>query len=172
MRKISWRQCYFAAPSKFNPHTHVTIKKGLRRVQQLDQVGWVGPFASKLTMATERDMYRVVTYAVHAVQIPTFSPTSTDEIEPGQIILSILRACYAYYQVAVSASVTRRPIFPFAAHELSTAVRGFLCYAVRARDAGYDRVKIMDKAARATSSTSSSWPRRTKGITSTAATAF
>ena len=106
-------------------------------------------------------MYRMVSDAVHAVRIPTFSPASTDGIELDQIILSILRADYAYYPVAVSASVTRRPIFPFAAHELSTVsvratIRGFLCYAVLACDAGYDRVKIMDKAARATSSTSSS----------------
>ena len=44
MRKTSWRQGYFAAPSKFNLHAHVT-KKSLRRVQQLDRAGWIGPFA-------------------------------------------------------------------------------------------------------------------------------
>ena len=30
-------------------------------MQQLDLTGWVGPFASKLTTATERDMHRVIT---------------------------------------------------------------------------------------------------------------
>ena len=114
-------------------------------MQQLDRAGWVGPFASKLTTATQRDM---VTDAVHAVQIPTSSPGSTDGIEPGRIFLPILHAGYAYYPLAISASATRRPISLFAARELSTAsaratVHDFLGCAVLARDAGYDRVEIM-----------------------------
>ena len=73
---------------------------------------------------------------------------SCNGIEPGWIILPILRAGYAYYPVAVSASATRRSISPFAVWELSTAgvqamVRDSLCCTVLARDAGYDRVEIM-----------------------------
>ena len=46
--------------------------------------------------ATERDMHRVVTNTVQAVQIPTSSPTSTNGIKPSRIILLILHAGYAY----------------------------------------------------------------------------
>ena len=66
-------------------------------VQQLDRAGWGGPFASKLTTVTQRDMHRVVTDAVHTVQILTSSLASTDGIEPGRILLPILHAGYAYY---------------------------------------------------------------------------
>ena len=41
-------------------------------------------------------MHGMVTNTVHAVQIPTTSPASTDGIEPGRIILPILHADYAY----------------------------------------------------------------------------
>ena len=117
-------------------------------MQELDRAGWVGPFASKLTTATERGIHRVVTNVVHAVRIPMSSPASTDGIEPGQTILLILHAGYAYYPLAVSASATRRPISPFAAQGLSTVgmqatVSDFLRYAVLARDAGYNKVEIM-----------------------------
>ena len=117
-------------------------------MQQLDRAGWVGPFASKLAMATERDMHRVVTDTIHGVRIPTSPPGSADEIELGLILLQILHADYAYYPLTVSDSATRRLISPFAVRELSTAgvwamVRDFLCCAVLARDVGYDRAKIM-----------------------------
>ena len=65
-------------------------------MQQLDRAGWVGPFASKLTTATERGMHRVVPDTVYAMRIPTFSSASTDGIKSGGIILPILHAGYVY----------------------------------------------------------------------------
>ena len=65
--------------------------------------------------ATDRDVHRVVTDAVHAVRIPTSSPVSTDRIEPGRIFFPILHTGYVYYPLTVSASATCRPIFIFAA---------------------------------------------------------
>ena len=117
-------------------------------MQQLDWAGWVGPFASKLTTATERHMHRVVTDAVRVVRIPTSSPCSTNGIEPSQILLPILHAGYAYYQVTISVSAPYRPISPFVAWELPTAgvratVRDFLRCAVLALGVGCDRVEIM-----------------------------
>ena len=111
-------------------------------MQQLDLAGWVGPFACKLTTVTERDMHKLVTDAVHAVGIPTSSPTSTGGTKPGQILLQILCAGrYIYHPSAASTSATRSPISPFDARALSTAgvratVRDFVYYAVLARDAG------------------------------------
>ena len=82
------------------------------------------------------------------MRIHTSSPPTTDGIEPGRILLPILHAGYAYYPLAVSASVTSRLISPFAARELSNAgvratIQDFLRCAVLAHDAGYDRVEIM-----------------------------
>ena len=51
-------------------HTHVT-KKRSRPVEQLDRAGWVGPFPSKLTTATERNVHRVLTDGVtHSLVSP------------------------------------------------------------------------------------------------------
>ena len=93
-------------------------------------------------------MHRVATDAVHAIRIPTSSPTSTGGIELGRILLLISHVGYAYYPLAVSTSTTRRPLSPFAARELSTAgvqamVHDFLHCAILARNTGYDRVEIM-----------------------------
>ena len=124
------------------------MKKSSRSVQRLGRTGWVRPFASKLTTATERDMHGVVFDTVHVVRIPTSSPASTAKTEPGRILLQILHAGrYAYHPLAISANATRSPISLFAAGALSTegvraTLRDFVYCAVLARDAGYDGVEI------------------------------
>ena len=111
--------------------------------------GWVGPFAGKLTTETERDRHKVVTDMVHSIRIPSYSPNSVDNTEPGRICLQILHTGrYAYHPFAVSASSTKSPISPFPAKELSTndvksTIRDFANCAVLAKEAGYDGVEIM-----------------------------
>ena len=100
-----------------------------------NRVGWVKPFAGKLSTRREASKHRKVTDAVHA--------------EGGKIALQILHAGrYAYHPFAVAPSRIRSPISPFTPRELSSSavekqIRDFVRCAQLARDAGYDGVEIM-----------------------------
>ena len=92
------------------------------------------------------EQHKVVTEAVHSVQVPV---GTTDETVPSRICLQILHTGrYAYHPLAVSASRTQSPISPFAARALSKSgvqrtVRDYVHTAVLAKQAGYDGVEIM-----------------------------
>jgi 2,4-dienoyl-CoA reductase (NADPH2) len=100
-----------------------------------NRVGWVKPFAGKLTTRSEARKHRQVTDAVHA--------------EGGKIAMQILHAGrYAYHPLPVAPSRIRSPITPFTPRELSTSgvekqIDDFVHCAQRAREAGYDGVEIM-----------------------------
>ena len=108
--------------------------------------GWVGPYAAQLTTPEEMERHKVVTEAVHDVQIPIFG---TDTATAPLICLQILHSGrYAYHPWAVSASATKSPISPFPAKELSKkdiqqTVNDFVNTSVLAQQAGYDGVEIM-----------------------------
>jgi 2,4-dienoyl-CoA reductase (NADPH2) len=132
--------------------------------------GWTGPFSSQLTNEREMNLHRVVTDAVHSVQIPVYNvydssnptslalsssskqtttPTTTLTHQPARICLQILHTGrYAYHPFAVSASSTKSPISPFKATGLSKrgiqrTIRDFVHTAVLAQQGGYDGVEIM-----------------------------
>lgn len=108
--------------------------------------GWAGPFSSQLTKESEMERHRVVTDAVHSVQVPIYGQ---NESVPARICLQILHTGrYAYHPFAVSASKTRSPISPFTASALTKrglqkTTQDFVRTAVLAKQAGYDGVEIM-----------------------------
>lgn len=90
--------------------------------------------------------HKVITHAVHQVQVPVYGTANT---VPPKICLQILHTGrYAYHPLAVSASSTRSPISPFGARamskrEIAQTVKDFTHTAVLAKEAGYDGVEIM-----------------------------
>ena len=98
-------------------------------------VGWLKPFAAKLSWPWEIHKHRIVTKAVH---------------EAGsRICLQILHAGrYGYHPFTVSATSLQSPINPFKPRGLSARgverqIRAFVNSARLARDAGYDGVEVM-----------------------------
>jgi 2,4-dienoyl-CoA reductase (NADPH2) len=105
--------------------------------------------------------HKVVTDAVHQVQVPLYPPppppqgvgggtnNNTPHSVSPKICLQILHSGrYAYHPWAVSASATRSPISPFGARALSKkeiqqTVVDFTHTAVLAKEVGYDGVEIM-----------------------------
>ena len=98
-------------------------------------VGWLKPFAGKLSWPWEGYKHRQVTAAVHA--------------HGAQICMQLLHAGrYAYHPLSVSASRLKAPINPFTPRALSARgverqITAFAASARLARDAGYDGVEIM-----------------------------
>ena len=98
-------------------------------------VGWLKPFAGRMSWPWHVRRHRQVTSAVHA--------------NDGKICLQLLHAGrYAYHPLSVSASKLKAPINPFTPRALSTGgverqVRDFANAAKLAREAGYDGVEIM-----------------------------
>ena len=98
-------------------------------------VGWLKPFASRISMPWHPRRHRQVTSAVHA--------------HDGKICLQLLHAGrYAYHPLSVSASKLKAPINPFTPRALSARgverqIRDFANAAKLAREAGYDGVEIM-----------------------------
>jgi 2,4-dienoyl-CoA reductase (NADPH2) len=111
-----------------------------------NNVGIVGPFASRMTNHDEMLAHKVVTDAVHQVEVPI---GYSDETVPARICMQILHTGrYAYHPFAVSASATQSPISPFKARALSKSdveqtIKDFVNCAVLAKEAGYDGVEIM-----------------------------
>lgn len=107
----------------------------------------MGPFAAKLTDEKEMLKHKVVTEAVHQVQVPIYG-TEGATTAP-KICLQILHTGrYAYHPLAVSASNTKSPISPFQARALSKTqvkdtIRDFTNTAILAKQAGYDGVEVM-----------------------------
>jgi len=108
--------------------------------------GWVGPFSAQLTNEREMEKHKVVTEAVHSVDVPIYGSRETVR---SKILMQILHTGrYAYHPFAVSATSGRSPISPFSARALSTngvkkTIDEFVYSAVLAREAGYDGVEIM-----------------------------
>ena len=98
-------------------------------------VGWLKPFAAKLSWPWEIHKHRIVTSAVHGAG--------------GRICLQILHAGrYGYHPLSVSASPLQAPINPFKPRGLSAwgverQVGAYVNCARLARDAGYDGVEVM-----------------------------
>lgn len=98
-------------------------------------VGWLKPFAGKLSWPWEARKHRQITSAVHA--------------HGARICLQLLHAGrYAYHPLSVSASKLKAPINPFTPHALSARgverqIDAFANAAKLARDGGYDGVEIM-----------------------------
>ena len=98
-------------------------------------VGWLKPFASRMSMPWHPRRHRQVTSAVHA--------------HDGKICLQLLHAGrYAYHPLSVSASKLKAPINPFTPRALSARgverqIRDFANAAKLASEAGYDGVEIM-----------------------------
>ena len=97
--------------------------------------GWLSPFGSKLSKASEVKRHLQVTDAVHE--------------EGGKICLQILHAGrYGYSPLCVSASNLKSPISPFKPRALSTkgvynTIKDYANSAYLAQQAGYDGVEIM-----------------------------
>ncbi|HMB56925.1 MAG TPA: NADPH-dependent 2,4-dienoyl-CoA reductase [Arenimonas sp.] len=98
-------------------------------------VGWLKPFAAKLSWPWEIHKHRIVTKAVH---------------EAGsRICLQILHAGrYGYHPLTVSATAVQAPINPFKPRALSAwgverQIKAYVNCARLARDAGYDGVEVM-----------------------------
>lgn len=108
--------------------------------------GWVGPFAAQLTNENEMEKHRIVTQAVHDVDVPIYG---TSEAVPSKILMQLLHTGrYAYHPFAVSATTGKSPISPFTARALPThgvkkTIEEFVYSAELAREAGYDGVEIM-----------------------------
>jgi 2,4-dienoyl-CoA reductase (NADPH2) len=108
--------------------------------------GWVGPFAAQLTNVREMERHKVVTEAVHSVQVPIYGSRETVR---SKILMQILHTGrYGYHPFAVSATTGRSPISPFSARALPThgvkkTIDEFVYSAALAREAGYDGVEIM-----------------------------
>ena len=98
-------------------------------------VGWLKPFASRMSMPWHVKRHRQVTSAVHE--------------HDGKICMQLLHAGrYAYHPLSVAPSKLKAPINPFTPRALSAAgierhIRDFATAAKLARDAGYDGVEIM-----------------------------
>ncbi len=98
-------------------------------------VGWLKPFAAKLSWPWEIHKHRIVTRAVHEVG--------------GRICLQILHAGrYGYHPLTVSASPLQAPINPFKPRGLTAwgverTIKAYVDCARLARDAGYDGVEVM-----------------------------
>jgi 2,4-dienoyl-CoA reductase (NADPH2) len=107
--------------------------------------GWTGPFSSQLTNEYEMEHHKVVTEAVHSIQVPIIGGDSVR----SRIVMQILHTGrYAYHPWAVSASNTKSPISPFPAKALDKTgiqrtIRDYVNTAVLAKRAGYDGVEIM-----------------------------
>lgn len=110
--------------------------------------GWVGPFAAQLTTETEMEKHKVVTQAVHDVDVPIYGSRDGLAVKP-KILLQILHSGrYGYHPFAVSATSGRSPISPFPARALTThqvrqTIDDFVRASSLARKAGYDGVEIM-----------------------------
>ena len=98
-------------------------------------VGWLAPFAGKLSSSREVPRHRLVTDAVHA--------------EGGHICMQILHAGrYAHHPLLVAPSASKAPITRFRPRALSPRgverqIDAFVRAATLARSAGYDGVEIM-----------------------------
>jgi len=98
-------------------------------------VGWLKPFASKLSWPWEVRRHRQVTGAVHA--------------EGGKLCMQLLHAGrYAYHPLSVAPSALQAPINPFKPRALSHKgverhIDDFANAARLAREAGYDGVEVM-----------------------------
>ena len=98
-------------------------------------VGWLKPFAGKLSWPWEAAKHRQVTTAVHG--------------HGAKICLQLLHAGrYAYHPLSVSASALKAPINPFKPRQLGARgverqIDAFASAARLARDGGYDGVEIM-----------------------------
>ena len=98
-------------------------------------VGWLKPFAGKLSWPWEVHKHRIVTDAVHAAG--------------GKICMQILHAGrYAAHPFLVSASGVKAPISPLTPWKLNgwgveRQIKAFVNSAKLARDAGYDGVEVM-----------------------------
>ena len=98
-------------------------------------VGWLKPFAGRMSQPWHVGRHRMVTSAVHA--------------HDGKICMQLLHAGrYAYHPLSVAPSRLKAPINPFTpralgARAVERQIRDFATAASRARDAGYDGVEIM-----------------------------
>jgi 2,4-dienoyl-CoA reductase (NADPH2) len=98
-------------------------------------VGWLKPFASKLSWPWEVRKHRLVTDAVHA--------------HDAKICLQLLHAGrYAYHPLSVAPSKLKSPINPFTPRALSARgvdrhIDAYANAARLARDGGYDGVEVM-----------------------------
>ena len=98
-------------------------------------VGWLKPFASRMSMPWHVGRHKQVTSAVHA--------------HDGKICMQLLHAGrYAYHPLSVAPSKLKAPINPFTPRPLSARgierhIRDFATAASLAREAGYDGVEIM-----------------------------
>jgi 2,4-dienoyl-CoA reductase (NADPH2) len=98
-------------------------------------VGWLKPFAGKLSWPWEVHKHRIVTNAVHGAG--------------GKICMQILHAGrYSAHPLLVSASGLKAPISPLKPRKLSSwgverQISAFVTSAKLARDAGYDGVEVM-----------------------------
>ena len=98
-------------------------------------VGWLKPFAAKLSWPWEIHKHRIVTKAVHGAG--------------SRICLQILHAGrYGYHPLTVSASGLQAPINPFKPRALTgwgveRQIKAYVACAVLAREAGYDGVEVM-----------------------------
>jgi 2,4-dienoyl-CoA reductase (NADPH2) len=97
--------------------------------------GWVGPFAAKLSTASEAKKHQKITKAVHD--------------EGGKICMQILHSGrYAYHPLAVAPSAIKSPISPFKPRALSgrgvkRTINAYVKCAKLAQGANYDGVEIM-----------------------------
>ncbi|MGB1316240.1 MAG: FAD-dependent oxidoreductase [Chitinophagales bacterium] len=100
-----------------------------------NRMGWVKPFAGKLTNNKEVKFHKVATDAVHAAG--------------GKICMQILHTGrYAYIPFAVAPSTSKAPISPFKAYGMPNflvewTIKDFVKCAALAQKAGYDGVEIM-----------------------------
>ena len=107
--------------------------------------GWGSMFSSQLTNEHEMQQHKLVTEAVHDVQIPMLDGSS----EPARILMQILHTGrYGYHPMCVSASATKSPISPFKARALTKGginrtIGDFVRCATLAQQAGYDGVEVM-----------------------------
>jgi len=98
-------------------------------------VGWLKPFASKLSWPWEVRPHKQITQAVHT--------------HGAKICLQLLHAGrYAYHPLQVAPSKLKAPINPFTPRGLSTRgverqIAAYANAAKLARDAGYDGVELM-----------------------------
>lgn len=98
-------------------------------------VGWLKPFAGRLSLPWHVNRHRQVTSAVHA--------------HGGKICMQLLHAGrYAYHPLSVAPSTLKAAINPFTPRALSARgverqIRDFATAARLAREAGYDGVEIM-----------------------------
>ncbi len=100
-----------------------------------NRMGWVKPFAGKLTNQKEVKFHKATTEAVHK--------------EGGKICMQILHTGrYAYVPFAVAPSTSKSPISPFKAYGVpgflvEWTIKDFVKTAGLAQQAGYDGVEIM-----------------------------